>query len=141
LVTALGPAIEGSGATWVAGALSDADRQAAAQGAVDAEGFRVDFLALDEDDHRAYYDVISNGTLWFLHHGLWDIPRRPRFDRAWHEAWGAYRRINDAFAEHVADVAPDGAIVLVQDYHLALMSTGLRRRRPDPTRVHFHPTP
>jgi trehalose 6-phosphate synthase len=138
---ALGPAIAGTGALWVAGALSDADRKAAAQGAVSAEGFNVDLLALDPDDHAAYYDVISNGTLWFLHHALWDTPRRPRFDRVWRQAWDAYRRVNHAFAGHVADVAPEGAVVLVQDYHLALMGEPLAAARPDLALVHFHHTP
>jgi trehalose 6-phosphate synthase len=141
LVTALGPAIEGTGALWVAGALSEADRKAAAQSPIEAEGFTVDLLALDEADHGAYYDVISNGTLWFLHHGLWDTPRRPRFDRAWHAAWDAYRRVNRAFADHVAEVAPEGATVLVQDYHLALLGEPLAAARPDLALVHFHHTP
>jgi trehalose 6-phosphate synthase len=141
LVTALGPAIDGTGALWVAGALSEADRKAASQGAVEAEGFNVDLLALDEADYRAFYDVISNGTLWFLHHGLWDTPRRPRFDRAWRKAWAAYRRVNEAFASHVAERAPEGAVVLVQDYHLALMGEPLAAARPDLAAVHFHHTP
>ena len=114
LVTAIGPAIAGTDARWVAGALSEADRVAAERDAVEAEGFNVDLLALDADDHRAYYDVISNGTLWFLHHGLWDIPRRPRFDRAWWDAWAAYRRVNEAFADHVAGCASADAVVLVE---------------------------
>lgn len=141
LVNALGPAVEGTDTLWVAGALSEGDRKAAAAGIADVEGYRVDLLALDEDDHRAYYDVISNGTLWFLHHGLWDSPRRPRFDRAWREAWDAYRRVNHAFAEHVAAVAPEGAAVLVQDYHLALLGEPLLAARPDLRAVHFHHTP
>jgi trehalose 6-phosphate synthase len=141
LVTALGAAVEGTGTLWVAGALSEADRMAAAKGAVEAEGFNVDLLALDDDDHRAYYDVISNGTLWFLHHGLWDTPRRPRFDRVWRDAWAAYRRVNQAFAAHVAERAPEGAVVLVQDYHLALMGEPLAEARPDLAAVHFHHTP
>jgi trehalose 6-phosphate synthase len=141
LVSAIGPAIEGTDARWVAGALSEADRLAAAGGSVDADGFHVDLLALDEDDHRAYYDVISNGTLWFLHHGLWDLPRRPRFDRAWWDAWAAYRRVNAAFARHVAQGAPRDAVVLVQDYHLTLVGEHLRQARPDLGLVHFHHTP
>jgi trehalose 6-phosphate synthase len=141
LVTALGPAIQGTGAIWVGSALSDADRAAASAGAIEAEGFTVDLLALDEADHRAYYDVIANGTLWFLHHGLWDAPRRPRFDRAWRSAWDAYRRVNERFAAHVADVAPADAVVLVQDYHLALMGPALRAARPDLATSYFHHTP
>ena len=141
LATVVGHALEDTGATWVAGALSDADRAAAERGTIEADGFNVCLLALDADEYRAYYDVISNATLWFLHHGLWDIPRRPRFDRAWHAAWDAYRRVNVAFAKHVASVAPEDAVVLVQDYHLALMSEALRAERPDVAIAHFHHTP
>ena len=141
LVGAIGPAIEGTDAKWVAAALSDGDRAAAERGASEVEGFNVDLLVVDADDHRAYYDVISNSTLWFLHHGLWDLPRRPRFDRVWHQAWAAYRRVNEAFAAHVADCAPPDAVVLVHDYHLSLVSTQLRERRPDLAMVHFHHTP
>jgi trehalose 6-phosphate synthase len=141
LVTALGPAVAGTGADWVAGALSAADRAAAAQGVVEAEGFRLHSLVLDEADYQAYYDVISNGALWFLHHGLWDTPRRPRFDRPWREAWAAYRRVNRAFAKRAAEVAPEGAAVLVQDYHLALVAPQLRELRPDVSCIHFNHTP
>ncbi|HUF34113.1 MAG TPA: trehalose-6-phosphate synthase [Acidimicrobiales bacterium] len=141
LATALGAAVAGTGATWIAAALSEADRVAAAEGTVDAEGFRLRSLVVDEDRYRAYYDVVSNATLWFLHHGLWDSPRRPRFDRRWREAWTAYREVNHAFADAVADEAADGATVLVHDYHLSLVGARLAERRPDLATVHFNHTP
>jgi trehalose 6-phosphate synthase len=87
------------------------------------------------------YDVIGNATLWFLHHGLWDLARRPRFDRRWREAWDGYRTYNDAFAKVVIDDAPADAAVLVQDYHLALLAPLVRTARPDVRLVHFHHTP
>jgi trehalose 6-phosphate synthase len=37
--------------------------------------------------------------------------------------------------------APDGAAVLVQDYHLTLLAPEVRRQRPDLSLVHFHHTP
>src|SRR5207237_5101533 len=137
LVASLGPLVEGTGWTWIAAAISEDDREAANQGLVEAEGFRLRSLALDLDDYRVAYDVISNATLWFLHHGLYDLPRRPRIDRRWREAWDAYRRVNLAFAEAVIGHAPEGATVLVQDYHLALVGTWLAQRRPDLRAVHF----
>ena len=141
LVTALGPAVAGTGATWVAAALSDADREAAAEGVVEGEGFRWRSLVLDADDYRAYYEVISNGTLWFLHHGLWDLPRRPRFDRHWRGAWEAYGRVNRAFAAAVVEEAPEGALVAVHDLHLALVPPVLAAERPDLDVIHFSHTP
>ena len=139
LITVVGGALGGTNATWIAAALSDADREAATRGLIDAEGYRVRTIVVE--DLQAYYDVISNGTLWFVHHGLFDTPRRPRFDRAWHQAWDAYRRVNDSFARAIAEDAPEGADVLVQDYHLALVPAALRALRPDVRIVHFHHTP
>jgi trehalose 6-phosphate synthase len=139
LITVVGGALEGTDATWIAAALSEADERAAEQGVIEAEGYRVRTIVVDE--LPGYYDVISNGTLWFLHHGLYDVPRRPRFDRAWRAAWNAYVGVNDAFARAIAEDAPDGATVLVQDYHLSLVPGALLALRDDLHVVHFHHTP
>ena len=53
------------------------------------------------------YEVISNGTLWFCHHHLFDLARRPRFDWHWHEAWAGFRRYNRQFANAVIEEAPE----------------------------------
>ena len=141
LVSGIGPLLRGTGQPWIAAAISDGDRLAAEQGLVDAEGFAVRLLALDPDDYRMSYDVVANAAMWFMHHGLFELARRPRFDATFIEAWDAYRRVNRAFAEATADSAPEGSIVAVQDYHLALMGTMLRELRPDVTAVHFSHTP
>lgn len=141
LVNALGPAVDGLGAMWIAGAMSDADREAAASGMVDVEGFHLRLLTLDPRAYRAYYDVISNSTLWYLYHGLFDRVRRPAFDRRWRVAWQHYREVNAHFATAVAEASPEGATVLVHDYHLALLGPHLAERRRDLRTVHFHHTP
>ncbi len=130
-----------SGATWLAAAITDGDRAAAAEGVVEADGFRVHLLSLDPETYRLAYDVVSNEVLWFAHHGLWDLTRAPAFDRSWPEAWAAYRSVNRAFAEAVAADAPEGAVVLVQDYHLSLIAEHLAVARPDLACVHFSHTP
>ena len=141
LVSALGPLVKEAGATWIAAAITDADRQAAEEGLVEAEGFKVRSLAMDPSTFRMAYDVVSNSTLWFLHHGLFDLARRPRFDRRWWEAWDGYRAVNRAFAEAIVEHAAEGATVLVQDYHLFLVGAFLARERPDLRAVHFTHTP
>ena len=140
LVSSLGPAVAGTGATWVAGAITEADREAA-QGIVEAEGFRLRSLTIEPAAYRQFYDVIANATLWFLNHGLFDLPRRPRIDRRWLEAWETFRQVNRSFAEAVAEQAPDGATVLVHDYHLPLVGAVLTDLRPDVRTAHFHHTP
>jgi trehalose 6-phosphate synthase len=141
LAGTLHPLLAGSGAVWVAAAMNEADRLAAAEGLMSEDGIRIVSVEPEADIYRMGYDVISNGTLWFCHHHLFDLPRRPLFDRFWHESWGAYRALNELFAEAVVREAEPGAVVLVQDYHLALTGSMLAARRPDLRTVHFTHTP
>ncbi len=141
LAGTLHPMLAGSGATWVAASMNEADRLADEQGLMTEDGLRIVLLAPDADEYRMAYDVISNASLWFCHHHLFDLPRRPRFDRRWREAWEAYRALNRSFADAVAANAGEGEVVLVQDYHLALTGAMLAKARPDLRTVHFSHTP
>ena len=141
LAGSLHPLVEGTGATWVASTLSEADRKAAAQGLLEVDGLRIELVEPDPEVYNLAYNVVSNATLWFCHHHLFDAARRPRPDRRWMEAWEGYRAFNTLMSERVADVAPEGGRVLVQDYHLALMAPTLAALRPDLRTVHFTHTP
>ncbi|MFL6203925.1 MAG: trehalose-6-phosphate synthase [Acidimicrobiales bacterium] len=141
LVSGIAPLAAETDVTWLAAAMSDEDRKAASAGVVDLDGLHVRLLDLDAETYRLAYDVVSNEVLWFAHHGLWDLTREPAFDAGWADAWDAYRAVNHAFADAVADAAPDGSVVLVQDYHLCLVASRLRAARPDLACVHFHHTP
>lgn len=141
LVSGLAPIIAGTDTIWLAAAMSDGDRLVAREGVVDREGFRVRLLDLDPAEFAMAYDVIGNATLWFVHHHLYDLARRPRFDQHWRRAWDAYRSVNHAFADAVAETAPADATVLVQDYHLTLLAPVLAESRPDLRLVHFAHTP
>jgi len=141
LAATLHPLLRGTGATWVAAAMSPADRAAAARGLMREEGLRIVTVEPDADAYDMAYNVVSNATLWFCHHHLWDLPRRPRLDRRFAQAWDAYREVNLAFAREVAAHAPERARVLVQDYHLALVGSALAGMRPDLRTSHFSHTP
>jgi trehalose 6-phosphate synthase len=141
LVSGLAPLVEDGRATWIAAALSDADRAAVRAGITSADGLSAHLLELDPEDHRLAYDLISNETLWFVHHGLFDLTRSPAYDATWWDAWAAYRRVNERFAAAVVELSPTGAVVLVQDYHLTLLAPTVRAARPDLSLVHFHHTP
>ncbi len=122
--------------------MSDADRAAIDDdGIARAAGLEVRLLDLDPTMQRRYYDDISNSTLWFIHHGLFDLVRAPSYDAAWWQAWEAYRDVNVEFAEAIVRHAPTGATVLVQDYHLTLVARRARTERDDLKFVHFHHTP
>lgn len=155
LVSGLTPLMHGSGRVWVAAALSDDDRAAVAmeagrgaapggavsRRAVEIDGMHTVLAGIDRVDLHAFYEVVCNETLWYVHHDLFDFARRPVFDRGWFTAWDAYERVNAAFADLVADVAPADAAVLIQDYHLYLVASMLADRRPDVRTVHFSHTP
>jgi trehalose 6-phosphate synthase len=140
LVATLFAGARASGALWIAGAISDADRVAAESGVVEAEGFHVRSMLVG-DRYEGHYNVISNGTLWFVHHHLFDLPRQPRYDSRWWDAWTAYCEVNQAFAEVVAEEVATGGTVLVQDFHLALLGKLLRQLRPDLKTTYFHHAP
>ncbi len=141
LAGSLHPLVEGTGATWVASSMGEADRLAVAEGLMTADGLRIELVEHESDVYNLAYNVVSNATLWFCHHHLFDSARRPRTDRRWMDAWDAYRTYNRLMAERVAKVAPERARVLVQDYHLALMAPALADLRPDLVTAHFTHTP
>ena len=131
LVAALGPALAGTGATWVGwdGTVDGSEEP------LDVEGFRIEPVSLTAELIEGHYEGFSNGTLWPLFHNV-GVPAR--FSAPW---WGSYERANEAFAERVAKVSPEGAVVFVQDYHLMLVPALLRNRRPDLTIGYFHHIP
>jgi trehalose 6-phosphate synthase len=142
VVSALAPLLTGkSDARWVAAAHTDGDRAAVRAGAAGVEGLDLRLLDVDERRQRLHLDGFCNATLWFLHHGLFDLVRRPRFDSRSRDAWDAYVAVNDQFAETIAADASHREAVLVNDYHLALLPAMLRARRSDLRVLHFSHTP
>jgi trehalose 6-phosphate synthase len=137
LVSSIGPLLAGTGVTWVSVAMGPADRAAVERGRMVDDNFTLLPVVVDDDTYRAAYDVVANTTLWYVHHHLFDLPRRPRFDRYWRRAWDGYRRYNQSVADAVIAAAPAGATVLVQDYHFSLLGRMLADGRPDLRTVHF----
>jgi len=143
LAPSLAGALRGSGAVWVAAALSPLEAELARAGSagLELDGIVLHLLDMGGEVHDAAYRVIANGTLWFLYHGLFDLARQPRFDNAWYAAWERFREFNAGFAAAIADAAAPEATVLVHDYHLPLVGAMLASTRPDLKTVHFTHTP
>ncbi len=131
LVTALDPVLEACGGLWIAHGAGDADRETA-----DADGrltvppgdplYTLRRVWLTREEEQGYYYGFANEGLWPLCHLAHE---RPIF-RA--EDWEQYVRANRRFADTVLDEAgKSGAVVLVQDYHLALLPRMLKEARPD----------
>lgn len=146
LATALSAAVRAADVTWVAAAMTEADRWVAASGGPEPEesraaGCRVRFVVPDQRAYHLHYNVLSNPTLWFLHHSMLDRLRRRdlwnRLEEAWEEG---YVPINRAFADAVVEELrrPGSAgIALLQDYHLYLTGRYVRDRVPGAVLQHF----
>jgi trehalose 6-phosphate synthase len=134
-LSAIGPE---AGALWVCAALSDGDREAVRRGVTEPGSRMIDVAP---EVFAAAYNGIANSVLWFVHHMLYQTPLEPVFDEDFEAQWAAYEAYNTAFADALAQEAADGAAVLVQDYHLALVPALLRERRPDLRIGHFSHTP
>ena len=131
----------GSRASWIAAAISDADREAVSSGeahrVAEEMGYDLRLLSFDPEVYSGYYNDISNRMLWFANHCLWDEIGIRGEDLA-PSAWDlAYEPVNHAFAEAAADHLQRGALVLFQDYHLSTAPRHLRRLRPDAPISHF----
>lgn len=98
-------------------------------------------LDIDADVHADAYNGIANSVLWFVHHMLYQTPLDPVFDAEFRRQWASFEAYNLAFAQALAEEAGEGAAVLVQDYHLALVPGMLRDLRPDLRIGHFSHTP
>jgi trehalose 6-phosphate synthase len=134
-LSAIGP---DAGALWVCSALGDGDREAVRRGVAE-DGVRM--LDIDADVHADAYNGIANSVLWFVHHMLYQTPLEPVFDAEFRRRWASYEVYNRAFAEALAAEAAQGAVVIVQDYHLTLVPGMLRALRPDLRIGHFSHTP
>ncbi len=137
LVTALEPIMRACSGTWIAHGNGTADREV-----VDARGhiavppgapaYRIRRLWLTAAEEQGYYYGFANEGLWPLCH---IAHVRPTF-RA--RDWEAYTRVNERFADAVvAEADSDNPIVLVQDFHLALVPRMIRDRLPGATIVMF----
>jgi trehalose 6-phosphate synthase len=131
LVTALDPVLQACGGVWIAHGAGDADREtsdAAGRLTVPPENphYTLRRVWLTREEEQGYYYGFSNEGLWPLCHIAHE---RPMFRT---EDWEQYRRINRRFADTVLDEVGSGkAVVLVQDYQLALVPRMLKDARPD----------
>ena len=137
LVTALEPLVATYSGTWVAHAAGTADaRNVDVRGGLNVppanSRYRVKYVSIPENEHRGYYLGFANEGLWPLCHAV-DV--EPAFRSG---DFSDYRSTNRRFAAAVADEAwGDDAIVLVQDYHLALAPRLIRQRMPSSVVVAF----
>ena len=132
VITAIEPVMEACGGTWIVGASGNADKETAdAQGKLrvppEEPKYTIKRVFTTPKEMKGWYLGFSNEALWPLCH-LAHV--RPEFRK---EDWAEYRKVNGLFAkaflEEVRHI--ENPIVLVQDYHLALVPALIKKSRPD----------
>jgi trehalose 6-phosphate synthase len=131
LVTALDPVLQACGGVWVAHGSGEADRRMAdARGRLavppDDPTYTLRRVWLTREEEQGYYYGLANEGLWPLCHLAHERPIFRAGD------WEHYVRANHRFAEAALEEAGSGpAVVLVQDYQMALVPRFLKEVRPD----------
>jgi trehalose 6-phosphate synthase len=148
LVTALRGLLARQDVTWIASAISAEDFVVADENrgrsfpetSRDGSPFRLRLVPHSIQEYDWYYNVVSNPTLWFIQHSLWDLKAEPNLDYAFHYAWRkGYTAVNRNFADAVLEeleLTPD-ATVFFHDYHLYLAPRMVRDARPETTLQQF----
>jgi len=137
LVTALEPIMRTCSGTWIAHGSGSADRDAVDRHdriAVppDGPGYQLRRMWLTEEEEAGYYYGFANEGLWPLCH---IAHVRPTFRTS---DWDQYVRVNRRFARTVVEESKSkDPIVLVQDYHLALLPRMIREALPAATIITF----
>lgn len=131
LVTALNAVLRRSGdAVWIASAQSEEDAAVAREPApYEVEDLRVGLVEHDDTAYDLMYNTLANPLLWFVQHGLYDLPRSPRLGDDTREAWeNGYVPVNRNFARAVADAVGDApsSTILLHDYQLYMTPLFLR---------------
>jgi trehalose-6-phosphate synthase len=132
LVTALEPVLCACDGTWVAHGSGTADREAADRHGrlsvpPDDPRYMLRRVWLTKEEEEGYYYGFSNEGLWPLCH---IAHTRPIFRD---NDWKQYEAVNQKFAEALLEEmrGTEKPIVLVQDYHFALLPRLIKQRRPD----------
>ena len=132
LVTAMEPVLRTCDGTWIAQATGDADLDV-----VDDRGrvrvppehpqYTLRRVWLTKEEEKGFYFGFANEGLWPLCH---IAHTRPTFRI---EDWEAYRAVNEKFADALLEEIADekSPVILVQDYHFALLPRMVKRLRPD----------
>ncbi len=132
LVTALDPVMKACEGVWIAHGSGNADRETAdALGRIqvppDNPAYRLRRVWLSKEQEAGYYYGFSNEGLWPLCH---ITHTRPVFRL---EDWVQYQEVNQLFADTLIEEMAEetSPLVLVQDYHLALLPFLIKQKRPE----------
>ena len=132
VVTALEPVLRACDGTWIAHGSGDADREMVDEHdrlrvPPDKPEYTLRRVWLSPEEESGYYYGFSNEGLWPLCH---IAHTRPTFRTS---DWQSYQHANKKFADAVLDELQNSRhpLLLVQDYHFALLPRMVKEVRPD----------
>ena len=136
LVTALNAVVnQRENTIWVASAMSEEDVQVSKEPApYEVEDLRVTLVEHGNEAYDLMYNRIANPLLWFVQHGLYDLPYSPRLGDDTRRAWeDGYIAVNRNFAEETARTVEgvESPIILLHDYQLYMVPLFLREHLGD----------
>lgn len=137
LVSALEPITRACAGTWIAygGGSADAsvvDANDRIEVPPENPSYTLRRVWLSEEEQQGYYLGFANEGLWPLCHIAFTRPIFRASD------WETYEAVNRKFADTVvAEARNERPIVLVQDYHFALLPRMIRERLPEAIVITF----
>jgi trehalose 6-phosphate synthase len=143
MVTALIDVGNSMDVTWVAMAMTEGDRQAVQQARQQGgllqsplrdQKMQLRYVLVSKSAYKKHYEKISNETLWFLQHYLYDPIQAGASARKLQDAWdNGYVVANQAIADTInAEIEREETVpvVMLQDYHLYLVPAMIRQHHP-----------
>jgi trehalose-6-phosphate synthase len=133
MVTALEPIMRACSGVWIAHGAGSADRETVdrydqLRVPPDDPSYTLRRVWLTPDQEQGYYYGFSNEGLWPLCHLAYVRPAFRASD------WRAYEEVNAKFADVVATEAKsDSPVILIQDFHFALLPRLIRKKIPRAT--------
>ncbi len=132
MATAIEPVMQACGGMWIAHGSGDADKLVVDQNdkievPPDEPKYTLKRVWLTEEETAGYYYGFSNEGLWPLCH---IAHTRPTFRK---EDWDEYVKVNQKFADTILSEIKNEQrpIVLIQDFHLALVPRLIKNKRYD----------
>ena len=133
MVTALEPIMRACSGVWVAHGAGTADRETVdrydqIRVPPDDPSYTLRRVWLSQEQEQGYYYGFSNEGLWPLCHLAYVRPAFRASD------WRAYEEVNAKFADVVAaESKTDSPVILIQDFHFALLPQLIRKKIPKAT--------
>ncbi len=132
LVTALDPIMRACSGLWIAHGSGDADVEVTDKNGKlevppDEPQYNLKRVWLTKEEEEGYYYGFSNEGIWPLCH---NTHTRPIFRL---EDWIHYQKVNEKFAKSLLDEIEneEDPLILIQDYHFALLPFLIKSKRPD----------